>query len=45
MVYVKPYGRGRVLYNALGHDASAFDHPSFQRLVVQGLAWACRTGA
>jgi len=42
IVYVKPYGRGTVLYNALGHDAPAFDHPSFQRLVVQGLRWACQ---
>jgi type 1 glutamine amidotransferase len=40
LVYTKRYGRGMVLYNALGHDRATFDHPAFRRLVVQGLAWA-----
>lgn len=41
LVYVKEHGQGRVLYNALGHDQAAFDHPAFQKLFVQGLKWAC----
>ncbi len=45
LVYTKPYGRGMVLYNALGHDQATFEHPAFRRLVVQGLAWAGRTVA
>jgi len=40
MVYAKPAGEGRVCYNALGHDAAAFNHPAFRQLVVQGARWA-----
>jgi type 1 glutamine amidotransferase len=39
LVYVKTHGQGRVHYNALGHDQKALTHPSFRRLVVQGLYW------
>ncbi len=41
MVYVKPYGVGKVLYVAPGHDEATYGHPAFRRLVMQGLAWAC----
>jgi len=40
LVYVKGYGRGQVLYNALGHDEAAFDNLAFQKLVIQGIKWA-----
>jgi type 1 glutamine amidotransferase len=40
LVYVKPYGQGTVVYNALGHDSAAWEHPAFRALVTQGLAWA-----
>lgn len=39
LLYTKTFGKGRVHYNALGHDIKALSHPSFRRLVVQGLAW------
>jgi type 1 glutamine amidotransferase len=39
MLYVKSFGRGRVHYNALGHDNLALGHPSYRRLLLQGLAW------
>jgi len=39
LLYVKTYGKGRVHYNALGHDTAALQHPSYRRLVLQGLAW------
>jgi type 1 glutamine amidotransferase len=39
LLYVKTYGKGRVHYNALGHDERALTHPAFRRLVTQGLAW------
>lgn len=39
LLYTKMYGKGRVHYNALGHDEKALTHPGFRRLVVQGLAW------
>lgn len=41
MLYVKKHGNGKVLYNALGHNQKAYQHPSFQQLVVQGIQWAC----
>ena len=40
MVYAKSAGQGRVCYNALGHDAAAFNHLAFRQLVVQGARWA-----
>ena len=39
MLYVRERGKGRVHYNALGHDEKALKHPSFRRLVIQGLDW------
>jgi type 1 glutamine amidotransferase len=39
LLYVRQFGRGRVHYNALGHDVAALSHPSYRRLVLQGLAW------
>ena len=39
LLYVRQFGRGRVHYNALGHDVAALGHPSYRRLVLQGLAW------
>jgi len=39
LLYVKTYGRGRVHYNALGHDTQALQNPSYRRLLAQGLAW------
>lgn len=39
LLYVKTYGKGRVHYNALGHDEKALTHPAFRHLVKQGLAW------
>jgi len=39
MLYIKSHGRGRVHYNALGHDTKALQHPSYRRLLRQALAW------
>jgi type 1 glutamine amidotransferase len=33
---------GRVLVNALGHDAKARENPAFQQLLAQGVAWAAK---
>jgi len=41
LVYTKSYGKGKVLYNALGHDRAAYENPAFQKLVIQGLKWIC----
>lgn len=40
LLYVRTWGRGRVHYNALGHDQRALSHPSYQRLLVQAVGWA-----
>lgn len=40
VVYVREPGAGRVCYIALGHDARAWAHPSFRRLLVQAVRWA-----
>lgn len=42
LLYVHHWGRGRVHYNALGHDGRVLAHPSYRRLVVQAVAWALR---
>lgn len=42
LLYVHRWGRGRVHYNALGHDGRVLAHPSYRRLVVQAVAWALR---
>lgn len=39
LLYLKTEGKGRVLYNALGHDQAAFNALPFQRLVIQGISW------
>lgn len=36
------YGRGRVVYDALGHDASSLGHPSHRRLLTRAALWAAR---
>lgn len=40
MIWVQPYGKGRVFNTTLGHGKQAFDNPQLQRLVVRGLYWA-----
>jgi type 1 glutamine amidotransferase len=39
MVYTKKYGKGTVLYNALGHNEASFKNPGFRQLIVQGIKW------
>jgi type 1 glutamine amidotransferase len=39
IIYNKPYGEGRVHYNALGHDERTFTMPLYQKLVIRGLDW------
>ena len=40
IVFVKPYGKGRVVHNLLGHDQKARNNPAFQTLLVRGVEWA-----
>lgn len=40
IVFVKPYGQGRVVHNVLGHDVKARENPAFQKLLVRSVEWA-----
>jgi len=42
ITWVKPYGYGRVLYTALGHDKVQTENPNFQKLITNGVRWALR---
>ena len=42
MVYTRKYGKGEVLYNALGHNEVSFSNPAFQKLIFQGIKWLLR---
>ena len=39
IAWVKQYGKGKVYYLAPGHDQKALNHPSFQKVLVQGIQW------
>ena len=39
VLFNKKYGKGRVHNNALGHDERALSNSSFQKLVINGIAW------
>ncbi|HNY41739.1 MAG TPA: ThuA domain-containing protein [Bryobacteraceae bacterium] len=40
LAWVKPYGKGRVFYTTLGHDAMAFYQPGMRDLIARGIEWA-----
>ena len=40
IVYVKPYGKGRVLQNVLGHGNDSKQNPAYQQLLRRGVEWA-----
>ncbi len=42
MVWVKRYGRGRVVANMLGHDVHAMKSKGFQTLMIRSIQWAAR---
>ncbi|MBI4600500.1 MAG: ThuA domain-containing protein [Planctomycetes bacterium] len=44
MAWTLRYGEGRVFVTVLGHDARARENAGFQRLLVQGCAWAAGKG-
>lgn len=41
-VWTKHYGKGKVFYNALGHNAAVFDIPEALLLMRRGFRWAAR---
>lgn len=40
IVWTRNIGKGRVAYNALGHDKEAWMNPAWQKLTAQAIAWA-----
>lgn len=38
--WTRGYGRGKVFVLLLGHDGRSFETPEFQRIVLNGVAWA-----
>jgi type 1 glutamine amidotransferase len=40
LVFVKPYGQGRVVHNAYGHDGKALKTPNVQKIIIRGTEWA-----
>ena len=40
MAWVKNYGKGRVFFNALGHDNEVYDRPDIQKMFIEGVKWA-----
>jgi len=43
VVWIRPWGKGRVFYSALGHAPDEFEkYPHVRELTVRGLLWASR---
>ncbi len=40
LVFVKRYGKGRVVHNVLGHGLDSKANPSYQKLLCRGVEWA-----
>jgi type 1 glutamine amidotransferase len=38
--WARTYGKGRVFYSILGHDAEAWDNPVLQRMYFNAIRWA-----
>jgi type 1 glutamine amidotransferase len=40
VAWVRPHGKGRVFFTALGHRADVWANPMFQEMLVGGIKWA-----
>jgi len=40
LLFVKSYGKGRVVHNVLGHDVRARETPAFQTMLQRSVEWA-----
>jgi type 1 glutamine amidotransferase len=40
LTWAKMYGKGRVYYSSLGHDASTWDNPNIQRMWFEAIKWS-----
>lgn len=39
VIWARNYGKGRVLYNGLGHVEAVWDRPDFQKMLVEQVKW------
>jgi len=42
LAWTRFYGQGRVFYSALGHEASVWQDPRYQRLLTNAILWSMR---
>lgn len=40
LVWVKTYGKGRVMYSSFGHDAAIYDNRDIAQMFLEGMRWA-----
>ena len=40
VIWARKYGKGRVLYNGLGHTLEVWDRPEFQRMWLEMVQWS-----
>jgi hypothetical protein len=43
LAWTRSYGEGRVFYTALGHEASVWEDPRYQRMLTNAILWATRS--
>jgi type 1 glutamine amidotransferase len=41
-LWTRDVGKARVVYDALGHDSSSFEHPTHRTIVQRSARWATR---
>lgn len=39
VIWVRNYGKGRVMYNGLGHPEAVWDRPDIQKMLVEHMKW------
>jgi type 1 glutamine amidotransferase len=42
LAWTRFYGQGRVFYTALGHEASVWQDPRYQRMLTNAILWSMR---
>ncbi len=40
VIWARKYGKGRVLYNGLGHQQEVWDRPDIQKMWVEMVQWS-----
>lgn len=40
VMWARDYGKGRVLYNGLGHQSEVWERPDIQKMWVDQVQWA-----